>query len=147
MITKASDEYVKMKEQLQAYSTKTQELGKGHGLGPPCLSAFGGLLEALLARGTAVGALTNQKLQEAQKKWEELEVEAAYEWIPHCKLRKCYEDRHDVHGAQGSVEDGSGADGGQTITWTSTGGGGRGGTLEDPPDHEQVNRAPCSVAP
>ena len=68
MITKESDEYIKMKEQLQAYSSKTQELGKGHGLGPPCLSAFGGLLEALLARGTAVGALTHQKLQEAQKK-------------------------------------------------------------------------------
>ena len=45
----------------------------------------------MLARGTAVGALTHQKLQEAQKKWEELEVEAAYEWIPHCKLRKCYD--------------------------------------------------------
>jgi hypothetical protein len=31
-------EYVKMKEQLQAYNTKAQELGKGHGLGPPAVS-------------------------------------------------------------------------------------------------------------
>ncbi len=35
MIKVDSIEYVKMKEQLQAYSSKTQELGKGHGLGPP----------------------------------------------------------------------------------------------------------------
>ncbi len=47
MVLKESDEYKGMKEQLQAYPKKTQELGKGRRLGPPSLFAFGGLLLAL----------------------------------------------------------------------------------------------------
>ena len=60
-----------MKEQLQAYAGKTQELGKGHGLGPPCLFAFGGWLPALHERGIAVGAVTAEKVREAHAKWAE----------------------------------------------------------------------------
>ncbi len=47
VILKESDEFKIMKEQLQAYSQTTQELGKGRGLGHPSLFAFGGSLLAL----------------------------------------------------------------------------------------------------
>ncbi len=91
IIQKESEEHKKMKEQLQAYAGDTQELGKGHGLGPPCLFAFGGLLLALHERGISVGAVTAEKVKEAHMKWAELDTETAFDLVPHCKLRKCYD--------------------------------------------------------
>ena len=81
-----SEEHNKMKEQLQAYAAKTQELGKGHGLGPPCLFAFGELLQALRERGISVGAVTAEKVKEAHAKWAELDTETAFDagWRKHC---------------------------------------------------------------
>ena len=48
--------YKKAKEQMRAYSEQAAAKGKGHGLGPPGIAAFTGLLQALSERGSAVGA-------------------------------------------------------------------------------------------
>ncbi len=80
--SKESDEFKNMKEQLQAYSQKTQELGKGHGLGPPSLFAFGGLLLALKNRGTTIGAMTAEKTKNLQTLWAEADTETAHDMVP-----------------------------------------------------------------
>ena len=41
---------------LRAYSELAATKGKGHGLGPPGIAAFTGLLQALSERGSTVGA-------------------------------------------------------------------------------------------
>ena len=50
MIKKEAPEYKKPKEQLRAYSELAATKGKGHGLGPPGIAAFTGLLQALSER-------------------------------------------------------------------------------------------------
>ena len=56
MIKQEAPEYKKPKEQLRAYSDLAATKGKGHGLGPPGIAAFTGLLQALSERGSTVGA-------------------------------------------------------------------------------------------
>ena len=56
MIKQEAPEYKKPKEQLRAYSELAATKGKGHGLGPPGIAAFTGLLQALSERGSTVGA-------------------------------------------------------------------------------------------
>ncbi len=56
-----SNEYCMMKEQLQVYNAKAQELDKGDGLGPPSVFAFGGLLKGLESREESIGAEHTRK--------------------------------------------------------------------------------------
>ena len=91
LIMKESDEFKLMKEQLQAYSQQTQEAGKGHGLGPPSLFAFGGLLQALRARGQSIGAITCKSIEDLFPVWTEADPETAHEMVPHCRLKKCFD--------------------------------------------------------
>ena len=49
-----------MRDQGVQYQNEVRTKGKGHGLGPPQLYAFGGLLTALGARGQETGALNQQ---------------------------------------------------------------------------------------
>lgn len=91
VIQKESEEFKNMKEQLRAYSQKTQELGKGHGLGPPSLFAFGGLLQALKGRGQAIGAVTAEKIRGLTEVWAETDIETAHDMVPHCRLKKMFD--------------------------------------------------------
>ena len=50
MIKQEEPEYKKPKEKLRAYSELAATKGKGHGLGPPGIAAFTGLLQALSER-------------------------------------------------------------------------------------------------
>ena len=56
MIKQEAPEYKKPKEQLRACSELAATKGKGHGLGPPGIAAFTGLLQALSERGSTVVA-------------------------------------------------------------------------------------------
>ena len=56
MIKQEAPEYKKTKEQLHANSELAATKGKGHGLGPPGIAAFTGLLQALSERGSTEGA-------------------------------------------------------------------------------------------
>ncbi len=91
LIMKEREEFKIMKEQLQAYSQQTQEAGKGHGLGPPSLFAFGGLLLALKSRGQAIGAVTAKQIEELNLLWAEADTETAHDMVPHCRLKKCFD--------------------------------------------------------
>ena len=46
---------------------------------------------ALVARGESVGAITAAGLKSLQKKYEELDVEESFDFVPHCRLVKMYD--------------------------------------------------------
>ena len=75
MIKQEALEYKKPKEPLRAYSELAATKGKGHGLGPPGIAAFTGLLQARLEWQT----------------WDDMEPEGAFDLVPHCKLAKVYD--------------------------------------------------------
>ena len=84
-------EYKKPKEQLRAYSELAATKGKGHGLGPPGLAAFTGLLQALSERGNTVGAANAAGVANLKHTWDDMEREEAFDLVPHCKLAKVYD--------------------------------------------------------
>ena len=84
-------EYNKGNAQLRAYSAAVSEQGKGHNLGPPGLAAFGGVLAALRERGNEVGASSAKTIETFGAIWDELEAEAAFDMVPHCRLAKVYD--------------------------------------------------------
>jgi hypothetical protein len=88
VVMKESDEFKGMKEQLQAYSQQKQALGKRHGLGPPSLFAFGGLLQALKGRGQTIGAITAARIQELHQAWIEAETEAGHDMVPKLQVEE-----------------------------------------------------------
>ena len=61
---------------------------KGHGLGPPGIAAFTGLLQALSERGSTVGAANAAGVAHLKQTWDDLEPERAF---PHCKLARVYD--------------------------------------------------------
>ena len=84
-------EYKKPKGQLRAYSELAATKAKGHGLGPPGRAAFTGLLQALSERGSTVGAANAPGVANLKQTWDELELEGAFDLVPHCKLAKVYD--------------------------------------------------------
>ena len=91
MIKQEAQEYKKPKEQMRAYSELAATKGKGHGLGPPGIAAFAGLLQALSARGSTVGAANAAGEANLKQTWGDLEPEGAFDLVPHCKLAKVYD--------------------------------------------------------
>ena len=91
MIKQEAPECKKPKEQLRAYSELAATKGKGHGLGPPGVAAFTGLLQALSERGSTVGAANAAGVANLKQTWDDLELEGAVELVPHCKLAKVYD--------------------------------------------------------
>ena len=83
MIKQEAPEYKKPKEQ----ATK----GKGHGLGPPGIAAFTGLLQALSERGSTVGAAKAAGVANLKQTWDDMEREGAFDLVLHCKLAKVYD--------------------------------------------------------
>ena len=77
--------------ELRAYSELAATKGKGHGLGPPGIAAFTGLLQALSERGSTVGAANAAGVANFKQTWEDLEPEGAFDLVPHCKLAKVYD--------------------------------------------------------
>ena len=69
----------KTKEQLRAYLELAATKGKGHGLGPPGIAAFRGLLQALLERGSTVGAANAAGVANLKQTWDDLEPEGAFD--------------------------------------------------------------------
>ena len=67
MIKQEAPEYKKPKEQLRAFSELAATKGKGHGLGPPGIAAFTGLLQ-LSERGSTVGAANAGEWQTSSKR-------------------------------------------------------------------------------
>ena len=86
MIKQEAPEYKRPKEQLRAYSELAATKGKGDGLGPPGIAAFTGLLQALSERGSTVGAANAAGVANLKQTWDDLEPEAAFDLVPHCKL-------------------------------------------------------------
>ena len=68
MIKQEAPEYKKSKEQLRACSELAATKGKGHGLGPPGIEAFTGLLQALSDRGSTVERPTRMEWQTSSKR-------------------------------------------------------------------------------
>ena len=91
MIKQEAPEFKKTKEQLRAYSELAATKGKGHGLGPPGIAAFTGLLQALSERGSTVGAANAAGVANLKQTWDDLELERAFDLVPHCKLAKVYD--------------------------------------------------------
>ena len=91
MILESSLEYIKMKEQLVAYNSKVQEAGKGHGMGPPSGYCFGGLIMAMVERGSTIGMQNQTKAAELSSHWENLTVEESFDMVPHCRGKKAYD--------------------------------------------------------
>ena len=91
MIKQEAPEYKKPKEQLRAYSELAATKGKGHGLGPPGIAAFTGLLQALSERGSTVGAASPAGVANLKQTWDDMEPEGAFDLVPHCKLAKVYD--------------------------------------------------------
>ena len=91
MIKQEATEFKKTQEQLRAYSELAATKGKGHGLGPPGIAAFTGLLQALSERGSTVGAANAAGVANLKQTWDELESEGAFDLVPHCKLAKVYD--------------------------------------------------------
>ena len=73
MIKQEAPEYKKPKEQLRAYSELAATKGKGHGLGPPGIAAFTGLLQALSERGSTVGAANAAGVANLKQTWDDME--------------------------------------------------------------------------
>ena len=88
MIMQEAPEFKRPKEQLRACSKQTTSKGKGHGLGPPGIAAFTGLLQALSERGSAVGVSNAAGVANFKQMWDDLEPERAFDLVPHCKLAK-----------------------------------------------------------
>ena len=88
---KQEAEYKKPKEQLRACSELAATKGKGHGLGPPGIVAFTGLLQALSERGSTVGAANAAGVANIKQTWDDMEPEGAFDLVPHCKLAKVYD--------------------------------------------------------
>ena len=86
MIKQEAPEYKKPKEQLRAYSELAATKGKGHGLGPPGIAAFTGLLQAL-----SVGAANAAGVANLKQTWDDMEPEGAFDLVPHCKLAEVYD--------------------------------------------------------
>ena len=91
MFKQEAPEYKKPKEQLRAYSELAATKGKGHGLGPPGIAAFTGLLQALSERGSTVGAANAAGVANLKQTWGDMELEGAFDLVPHCKLAKVYD--------------------------------------------------------
>ena len=91
MIKQEAPEYKKPKEQLRAYSELAATKGKGHGLGPPGIAAFTGLLQALPERGSTVGAANAAGVGNLKQTWDDLEPEEAFDLVPHWKLANVYD--------------------------------------------------------
>ena len=85
MIKQEAPEYKQPKEQLRAYSELAATKGKGHGLGPPGMAAFTGLLQALSERGSTVGAANAAGVANLKQTWRDLEPEGAFDLVLHCK--------------------------------------------------------------
>ena len=91
MIKQEAPEYKRSREQLRAYSEQAAAKGKGHGLGPPGIAAFTGLLHALSERGSAVGAANAAGVTNLKQPWDDLGPEEAFDLVPHCKKVKVYD--------------------------------------------------------
>ena len=61
-----------------------------HGLGPPGIAAFTGVLQDLSERGSTVGAANAAGVANLKQTWDDLEPEGAFDLVPHCKLAKVY---------------------------------------------------------
>ena len=91
MIKHEAPEYKKPKEQLRAYWELAATKGKRHGLGPPGIAAFTGLLQALSEGGSTVGAANVAGVANIQQTWGDLEFQGAFDLVLHCKLAKVYD--------------------------------------------------------
>ena len=68
MIKQEAPEYKRPKEQLRACSEQATSKGKGHGLGPPGIAAFPGLVQALSERGSTVERQTRLEWETSSKR-------------------------------------------------------------------------------
>ena len=89
MIKQEAPEYKKPKEQLRAYSELAATKGKGHGLGPPGIAAFTGLLQALSERGSTVGAANAAGVANLKQTWDDLERRGLSIWYLIASWPKC----------------------------------------------------------
>ena len=89
MIKQEAPEYKKPKEQLRAFSELAAT--EGHGLGPPGIAAFTGLLQALSERGSTMGAANAAGVANLKQTWDDMEPEGAFDLVPHCKLATVYD--------------------------------------------------------
>ena len=81
MIKQEAPEYKKPTEQLRAYSELAATKGKGHGLGPPGIAAFTGLLQVLSERGSAVGAADAAGVANLKQTWDDMEPEGGLRFV------------------------------------------------------------------
>lgn len=90
LLTSECPEVAAMSMQGQSYAEAVKGK-KDHGLGPAFLYVFGGLLEALLGRGEAVGLKNASVLSTLKAEWVQLEVEARADLIRVCTISRCYD--------------------------------------------------------
>ena len=79
-----------MSEQTLAYATRTKADGKGHGLGPPHIWAYSGLLISLGKRRYSVGARNAETLGKLEAEYKDLNVDQRCEVIRYCRLSKTH---------------------------------------------------------
>ena len=91
MIKQEAPENKKPKEHLRAYSELAATKDKGHGLGPPGIAAFTGLLQALSERGSTVGAANAAGVANLKHTWDDLDPVGDSIWYLIAKRAKVYD--------------------------------------------------------
>lgn len=84
--------FVVMQTELTKYHEKVQEMGRGHGLGPPGLHCFLALLKMVSRRD--VGELTRSVLVEAYARYQPMEVHELQIFVGMCQLSRMYDETH-----------------------------------------------------
>ena len=79
----------KMTSQNQLYAKATKE-AKGHGLGPPHVWTFGGLLGGLIEKGDAVGGQNLAVLKRYYGEYDGLSTEEKCDMVRFCRLTKVF---------------------------------------------------------
>ena len=79
-----------MSEQTSLYSREVKEKGRGHGLGPPHIWAFGGLGTSLVKLGGRVGASTAEKIKGFMEEYDQMSVADKCEAVRYCRLSTTY---------------------------------------------------------
>ena len=92
MLKADSPEVVSGREQLRSYGAACLAKGKGHGMGPPAIYLFAGVMKGMCSRGDSVGMVTAKALKEISEKWTERSAKERCELVPHCRrVSKVYD--------------------------------------------------------
>ena len=85
---------VATKAQTQAYNDAVQQKGRGHGLGPPFIWAWAGLVQGLITEGTKLGEVL-APLSDHMEELNKLSVEERCGMVKHCRIDKTFDPQQE----------------------------------------------------